>query len=757
MKFIKIFVSYMIKYLLGFLLIFVTNIVMFYVARSSVESYIIKQVETQIEDGIQTVENTVEKMDLIEQMLYQSNDFTKLVYTGKNFPKKDITLVKNSNDLLKQIGYITNYTPYMFCVFKDNDLFLSNSQCSITFPDYYGSFLSVRFSGEEDMDASGFKDYLFDRKKQGYRFLKADLIKYTYDGKELNLNDAVLYLADGSASYTSEAYVFCFVLSKESLVEEIWSDGQEKDCFLLIRDGISQKELASYGEVPESVMDEAYAAETEKGYHMMECLDNSLGWRITAGISVSYISRQMTAVQRLLMIYLGLGFAAVIVLTLYFSLGRYYSFRKMVSAFPAEEIEPDRKAGFNQYKYVSDYVTRLDDKRQAYRQQLEELKRQNRAIILESIMTRGISSEQERQVFAEYFGQEPEFYCVAMVSILQMQGEIAENAAVDMVNFLSRKKIAVLGNVHSGIADELFLIERFSFQEGNVSDLVPVFEEMAEAVSTQYGCVLHMAISAVGTGIYNISKCYEQAKCIVQAQYMCENETIVQAYDITASSLYENAVTIEFMNRLYTMLISGQYSNAEKELNQIEGRYSRAAYLYEANKEQIFYSIRNVFHTAILHLNVREGEGRLPLYENTLKCHDMTAAFRQSAAWICNYIGQRKKSKNEVLYQNIREYMETHYNDPGMSAYSVSQHVGIAEKYLYQFWKEQTGETFAAWLLRLRIDRAKQYLEQTDYSNEQIALLTGFASLNTFYRNFQKLAGVTPKKYKENRLKNKEE
>ena len=124
--------------------------------------------------------------------------------------------------------------------------------------------------------------------------------------------------------------------------------------------------------------------------------------------------------------------------------------------------------------------------------------------------------------------------------------------------------------------------------------------------------------------------------------------------------------------------------------------------------------------------------------------------FEECTAWICEQILQCKKSKNEMLKKEILQYIAQYYSDPGLSAYIVSREVGISEKYFYQFWKEQMGESFTNYLLHLRIEKAKEYLTQTDYSNEQIATLVGFVSSNTFYRNFNKFTGVTPKTFKEN-------
>jgi len=131
----------------------------------------------------------------------------------------------------------------------------------------------------------------------------------------------------------------------------------------------------------------------------------------------------------------------------------------------------------------------------------------------------------------------------------------------------------------------------------------------------------------------------------------------------------------------------------------------------------------------------------------------MIVSFKDSAEWLSHYIDQGKKQRNEVLKGQILDYLNANYQNPDLSAYIVSQAVGISEKYLYPLFKAQTGETFSSYLLRLRIEKAQEYLEKTDYSNKEIAELTGFSSSNTFYRNFQKLVGITPKMYKEKVIK----
>ncbi len=61
---------------------------------------------------------------------------------------------------------------------------------------------------------------------------------------------------------------------------------------------------------------------------------------------------------------------------------------------------------------------------------------------------------------------------------------------------------------------------------------------------------------------------------------------------------------------------------------------------------------------------------------------------------------------------------------------------------------EQTGTTPLQWLVLARIDRARELLEESETSIDQIAFLTGFGSPVTFRARFRRIAGLTPTEYR---------
>ena len=750
MKLSRIVLTYMFKYFCGFLAVFFCSVAVSATAKRSIEEYIVERARTYAETGIQSIGEAVEKMDLIRQLMIKESNFHDLAGRVSDVPRREVIALTASNQMLQEFGYMADYIPYMFALFRENDFFVSNGQCSLDFKNYYSNFLQVELA-EAEGGADSFKKYLFENAGNNTHFLKIDSMLFYCSGKQDQMRDAILYLGNRTQTEFSPQYLLCFVMDQRELVQYIFMPEIAESSFLYVEDLNTGKELTSYGDVPEntgSFADGSIVGEDGR-YFTIVNTDNDMGWKIVAGVPEAYLKGQMKAVDVLIALYLWGGLLAVLLLTLCYSLGRYKGFRKVLATFPQGDVRPSKIGQFSDYELLSDGVKRLKERGADYYRQLGELKLQNQAILLESLMVGGIRTIQEQEAFLAYFGRMPEFYCVAVVQMAPGAEESFEEITLSMQSFLRAANIRIWGSVHSGALNELFLIECLPDQETNAAGLADIFKKMSAEMTARYGITFHTGISTVGMKPENVSRCYEQARGIVQAQYAFENENMVETYEAANSALAENPVTPELLGRLYGMLICGQQEAVCAELDRMAGIYRRMPYYFESNKEQVFYTIRNIYSCVLLQLQVSEKDGRLPVYGPDLTCVEMAEGFRKSTDVICGYIVRRKRSKNEKMKEDILLYLNTHFSDAGLSAFTVSQEFGISEKYLFQFIREQTGETFASLLLHIRLEMAKRYLEQSDYSNEQIAELAGFGSPNTFYRNFKKATGMTPNVYKD--------
>lgn len=762
MKFSKILYSNITKYFLSFSLVLLTSLLLFSTAQENAKQSLLERTRLQIQGGLLTIEETINKLELTAQTMYQNQNFSQLGWlTNDSSAAEKIILLRTSSNLLKQISSLTDGSAYTFVLFRDNDLYLSNYQCNTSFRSYYNKSLQITLPGGIITDADVIKNLLLDCHKNNRIFLKLNHISYSDGINQREQTNTLLFLTDGIINKRSSRKLFCFVLDSEHLVENILTLEMRQHGFLIIQDRFSDEILFSYGDVPTDlpmdIQDDVWYSGSNarfydaEDYYYLQNVNKRLGWKIITGISLSSVAEQMAPVQQLLITYLYLGIIVSLSLALYFSISRYYGFKKMVQAIPQEELVPSARRFYNDYQFISNNIEKLDEKKEAYKLMMNELKQQNQAILLENLITRDEGYGHEPQVYEELFPEEPEFYCVVMVRFLQpisLKG--SDTISLEMAEYLQQKEIHIIHHVRSGIYDELFLLELSGSQEGNTTHLLEPFHEMADMLTAKYNYIMHIGISAVGTKLSNITRCYTQAKQVVQSQYLYDKENMVQLYNGMEHAFQENPVTIDFLTRFYNMLISVRYEDIAHELSQLEKRCIRMPWLYEAYREEIFFSLKNIFHSAIIHLNCNDGEQHLPAYFATISCPDMIQAFRECAECLCDYVASVKKNKRSDLKERILEILEQEYPDPNLSAYTVSQAIGISEKYLYQFWKNQTGETFVTSLFRIRIEKAQEYLVQTDFSNAKIAELTGFSSVNTFYRNFQKQTGVSPKKYQEN-------
>lgn len=104
-------------------------------------------------------------------------------------------------------------------------------------------------------------------------------------------------------------------------------------------------------------------------------------------------------------------------------------------------------------------------------------------------------------------------------------------------------------------------------------------------------------------------------------------------------------------------------------------------------------------------------------------------------------------------YQHLAaaiSYAEEHLAKPP----TVDELAEIAEMSHYQLNRRMRhvfGLTAGQWLLKLRIDRARQALRETEASIASIALSVGYSDQSAFTRQFRRTTGISPRDYQKSR------
>ena len=105
------------------------------------------------------------------------------------------------------------------------------------------------------------------------------------------------------------------------------------------------------------------------------------------------------------------------------------------------------------------------------------------------------------------------------------------------------------------------------------------------------------------------------------------------------------------------------------------------------------------------------------------------------------------EARMHPISHQAMDYVRSHLTEQ-LDGESVANALGVSRKTLCTRFKNETGETFAAYVRRLRVERARRLLDTTDYEIAQIAYRTGFSSQSHLQTAFKSATGLTPREWR---------
>ncbi|MCX4029966.1 GlxA family transcriptional regulator [Endozoicomonas sp. SM1973] len=98
--------------------------------------------------------------------------------------------------------------------------------------------------------------------------------------------------------------------------------------------------------------------------------------------------------------------------------------------------------------------------------------------------------------------------------------------------------------------------------------------------------------------------------------------------------------------------------------------------------------------------------------------------------------------------------MEANIEEP-LSTDDLAFHVGVSRRHLERLFKKHLQSVPSKYYLQLRLERARQLLQQTDKAIAQVGLSCGFATASHFSTTYRSHFGVTPRQERQQLLNEK--
>lgn len=107
-------------------------------------------------------------------------------------------------------------------------------------------------------------------------------------------------------------------------------------------------------------------------------------------------------------------------------------------------------------------------------------------------------------------------------------------------------------------------------------------------------------------------------------------------------------------------------------------------------------------------------------------------------------ISDRKEKKYSRLVNQIVEYVDENYMDQNISLKTLEDKMKISAVHIGRTFKADTGEHFTHYLNKVRVEKAREMLLETDAKIKEIPEKVGFNNVAYFYNIFKKYTGLNP-------------
>jgi AraC-like DNA-binding protein len=104
------------------------------------------------------------------------------------------------------------------------------------------------------------------------------------------------------------------------------------------------------------------------------------------------------------------------------------------------------------------------------------------------------------------------------------------------------------------------------------------------------------------------------------------------------------------------------------------------------------------------------------------------------------------------LLSTLRAVLSAYLQDGPLAIDEVAEMAGISARTLQRRLR-QAGMSFSELLQQVRFERAASFLRESDVTILEVALQVGYEDPSHFSRAFRRLAGVSPKQYRQQRCR----
>lgn len=172
-----------------------------------------------------------------------------------------------------------------------------------------------------------------------------------------------------------------------------------------------------------------------------------------------------------------------------------------------------------------------------------------------------------------------------------------------------------------------------------------------------------------------------------------------------------------------------------------------------AELKNMISELGNIYHITMKSNNIKMDHGTDDYQElkNRIdNCHSTDGLFDELLTYITSSLAilDRDKTHNNLRQiKQAKRYIEENYMN-NITLEDVGTHIGFNPSYFSSIFKKETEMSFVEYLSKVRVEKAKDLLRESDLRIQDVCLMVGYNDAKYFTKSFIKHTGLKPNEYR---------
>ena len=409
----------------------------------------------------------------------------------------------------------------------------------------------------------------------------------------------------------------------------------------------------------------------------------------------------------------------------------------------------------NELDYIMDGFTQIMEQTSLMRKNQEEKFSELKESFLRWMLTEVISEELLLEKAEEYsLAVEPNGLCVVVVQIDELSGIKPEHRYLygatvrQIIRDAFQDRLNAETVLLAGVSTALI----FNQPDGTVSEAVrELLFEVKSIVYQTLGRSLTIGLGCHAEILRDIRQSYDSAVSMADNRFVLGYGQIIDDELVKINLRVSGQIKPE----LETALLEAIRQNRTEDYAAAVDRLIEDLALYESSSAGML--LMHMLLTCARTMNSAIGENSDPI--NPPPYGSLPETIGQTREWFITLFNQYQQAveqlnlqKNSKKMQKIineaTAYIRKNYGDSNLSIDTFAAKYGYTAKYFARMFKDVAGVFVNDYIRKIRIDKAKNLLEGTNLSVNEIAELVGYVNKNYFFYSFKNETGMTPLSYR---------